>query len=125
MSEWSKDELTSIRRAHLLEIASRRPDGTLGKRVTVWVVPYRDGLYVRLWLGRTATWFRAAQRRREGRIWAGGVEKDVTFENADHNIDNALDEVYRDKYRRSGPVTLPSIQPLSIESRAPPARPGG
>jgi len=38
--------------------------------------------------------------RHEGRIWAGGVEKDVTFVDADHDIDDQIDAAYRAKYRR-------------------------
>lgn len=102
MSEWTGDELTRIGGADELEIAPRRADGTLGRRVTIWVVPYDDGLYVRSWKGRTAAWFRAAQQRREGRVWAGGVEKDVALVDIDHGLDDAIDAVYRDKYRRYG-----------------------
>jgi hypothetical protein len=29
--------------------------------------------------GRTSAWFRGTQERHEGRIWAGSVEKDITF----------------------------------------------
>jgi hypothetical protein len=41
--------------------------------------------------------------RHEGRIWAGGVEKDVTFADVvetDHHIHDQLDAAYRSKYRR-------------------------
>jgi len=47
--------------------------------VIIWVVRDGDELYVRSANGRDSAWFRGVQVRHEGRIWAGGVEKDVTF----------------------------------------------
>jgi hypothetical protein len=102
MTAWTRDELARIGRAEELDIRSLRRDGTLGNPVTIWVVPHDDGLYVRSFRGPTAGWFRGTQVRHEGRIRAGGVEKDVTFVDADHEVDDALDTVYRDKYRRYG-----------------------
>ncbi len=40
------------------------------------------------------------QTRHEGRISGGGVEKDVTFVEADDAINDALDAAYRSKYHR-------------------------
>ena len=51
MTVWTRDELTKIGRADELELAPLRREGTLGKRVTIWVVPYEDSLYVRSWKG--------------------------------------------------------------------------
>ena len=39
------------------------------------------------------------RRFAEGRIWAGGVEKDVTFVDAEANLTDQIDAVYRTKYR--------------------------
>ena len=100
MTAWTSDELTTIGAAEELQIASLRGDGTLRKPVTIWVVRHGDDLYVRSVNGRTAAWFRGTQARHEGHIRAGGVEKDVTFVDAEHDIDDALDAVYRTKYRR-------------------------
>jgi hypothetical protein len=116
MATWTDHELDKIGRADELEIASLRGDGTLGKRVTIWVVPYEDDLYVRSWKGRTATWFRAAERRRDGRIWAGGVERDVTFVDAEHGVDYAIDAAYRAKYGRYGEGFVGGM--VSPEARA-------
>ncbi len=59
--------------------------------------------------GCDASWFRGAQVRHEGRIWAGGVEKDVTFEDADPNLNDQLDIAYRAKYRRYAASIVNSI----------------
>jgi hypothetical protein len=99
---WTSDELAKIDRAEELRLASRRRDGTLRNPVTVWVVRAGDDLYVRSMYGRTAAWFRGSQTRGDGRIMAGGVEKDVTFDyvDADDKVNDQVDDGYRTKYRR-------------------------
>src|SRR4051812_33834091 len=100
MSSWSHDELDKIGNADELEIASLRRDGTLRKSRTIWAVRVGDDLYVRSVNGRASDWFRGTQTRHEGRIEAGGVRKDVTFEDVDPGIQDRIDEEYRNKYRR-------------------------
>ena len=113
MATWTKDELTRIGRAEEIDIAVQRPDGRLGNRVTVWAVPYGDALYIRSAVrGRNAAWLRAVQETHEGRIWGGGVEKDVTFEDANHDLDDEIDGAYRTKYRRySGRILNSCLTP--------------
>ena len=103
MTNWTSDELNKIGTAEELEIASLRRDGTLSSSGTIWVVRVGDGaggdLYVRSVNGRTSAWFRGVQTRHEGRIQAGGVDKDVTFvEEADPAIHEQIDAAYRTKY---------------------------
>jgi hypothetical protein len=99
MTTWTSDELNNIGRAEELEIAPLRRDGRQRKPVTIWVVRLGDDLYVRSYKGSSGSWFRAAQLRHEGRIRAGGVEKDVTFvEETDPGINAAIDTEYRTKY---------------------------
>ncbi|MGA2152022.1 MAG: DUF2255 family protein, partial [Geobacteraceae bacterium] len=100
MTTWTSDELTKIGTVEELEIASLRRDGTLRKPVTIWVVRLGDDVYVRSVNGRTAAWYRSTQLRHEGRIQAGGVEKDVTFVDAVPDINDQIDAAYRTKYRR-------------------------
>jgi hypothetical protein len=109
MTAWTSDELTKIGTAEELQITSLRRDGTLRKPVTIWVVRHGDDLYVRSVNGRAAAWFRGTQARHEGHIRAGGVDKDVTFVDAEHDIDDALDAVYRTKYRRYAANIISSI----------------
>ena len=100
MSTWTNDELSKIGAADELELASARPDGRLRKPVTIWVVRDGDDLYVRSVYGRTSRWFRGTQDRHEGRISAGGVDKDVEFAEADVDVHDAIDAAYRTKYER-------------------------
>jgi hypothetical protein len=116
MATWTSDELGKIEAAEVLQIASRRRDGTLRNPVTIWVVRHGDDLYVRSVNGRVASWFRGAQVRHEGHISAGGVDKDVTFVDADQGINDQLDAAYRAKYRRYAARIVDSI--VSPEARA-------
>lgn len=101
-SHWTPDELAKINTAEELEIASLRQDGTLRSARTIWVVRQGDDLYVRSVHGRTSAWFRGVVDRHLGHIEAGGVKKDVTFEEiaADQDVHTAIDAAYRAKYKR-------------------------
>jgi len=100
MTAWTSDELKKIGAADELEIAPLRSDGTPRKPVTIWVVRLGDDLYVRSYKGRGGSWFRAAQVRHEGRIRAGGVEKDVSFvDETDPALNEQINAAYRSKYR--------------------------
>jgi len=101
MTTWTTDELNRIANAEELHIASLRQDGTLRKPVTIWVVGVGNGLYIRSVYGRGSGWFRGTQTRQEGRIRAGGVDKDVSFvDETDPSIQEQIDAAYRAKYRR-------------------------
>ena len=100
MTMWTSEELDRIGKAGELEIAALRPDGTLRNPVTIWVVRHGDDLYVRSGYGKRAAWYRGTQRRREGHIKAGGIDKDVTFADADPALNDQIDAAYRTKYRR-------------------------
>jgi hypothetical protein len=116
MTTWTTDELTKIEAADELGIASLRRDGTLRNPVTIWVVRLGEDLYVRSVNGRTAAWFRGTRVRHEGRIRAGGVEKDVTFVDAEDDIDDQIDAAYRTKYRRYAASIVSHI--VSPEARS-------
>jgi hypothetical protein len=116
MTAWTSDELTRIGTATELEIASTRRDGSLRKPRTIWVVRVGDDLYVRSMYGRTGGWFPATQDRQQGHISAGGVDKDVTFADADPDRNDAIDAAYRDKYRRYGERIIGGV--VNHEARA-------
>jgi hypothetical protein len=109
MTAWTSDELTRIGTADELELASARPDGTLRKPTTIWVIRVGDDLYVRSMYGRAGGWFPATQVRHQGHIRAGGVERDVSFADADPALNDQIDAAYRDKYRRYGERIIGSV----------------
>ena len=112
MTTWTSDELDKIGNAEELRLAIQRPDSTLRNPVTIWVVRHGDDLYIRSYRGPSGSWFRHARERREGRIQAGGVDKNVTLTDADHGLDDQIDAAYRTKYHRySGTYVDPMISP--------------
>ena len=120
MTAWTNDELSRVGDAEELQIASARRDGTLGRSRTIWVVPYSGSLYVRSVNGPSAAWFRGTQVRHEGRIQAGGVDRDVAFADADHGLDDEIDAAYRGKYRRyarsiTDSITSPAARSTTIQ----------
>ena len=107
---WTSDELNTVGSAEELRIASLRLDGTLRNPVIIWVVRLGDDLYVRCVNGREGAWFRGVLTRHEGRIWAGGVEKAVTFmEEFDPEINAKIDEAYLTKYQRYPQYVAPMV----------------
>ncbi|MFF2934258.1 DUF2255 family protein [Streptomyces mirabilis] len=108
-ASWTSDELTRIGRAEELEIASVRRDGALSSPRTIWVVRVGDEIYVRSVNGPGSDWFRGTRARREGRIEADGVAKDVTLTDADGEINSEVDAAYRTKYGRYSANTIARI----------------
>ena len=112
MSAWISDELKKIETAEELKIATLRRDETLRKPVIIWVVRVDDDLYVRCVNGREGAWFRGVLTRHEGRIWTGGVEKDVTFvEEENSDINEKINEAYLTKYGRYPQYVAPMVTP--------------
>ena len=110
MTTWTSDELSKIGTAEELQIAPQKRDGTLRKPVTIWVVRVSDDLYVRSYRGSGGSWFRAAQANRQGHIWSGGIEKDVSFvEETDSGINDQIDAAYRAKYQRYPQYVAPMV----------------
>jgi hypothetical protein len=100
MTAWTSDELSKIAGVDEIQIAPRRADGTLRNPVIVWVVAVGGRLYVRPVAGRDAAWYRGTQVLHEGHVRGGGIDKDVTFVDAPHDVNDALDAAYRAKYGR-------------------------
>ena len=115
MTGWTTDELSRIGEAEELEIAARRTDGSLRAPVPIWVVRVGDELYVRSWRGPNGRWFRAARASREGRISAGGVDRDVALVDAADDVYDAVDDAYRAKYDRYASYVPPM---LAAQARA-------
>ena len=121
MNAWTDDELNKIGNAEELQIASLRLDGTLRKPVIIWVVRVGGDLYVRSANGRASAWFRGALEHHQGRIQAGGIDKDVTFvEENDPQINAQIDAAYLTKYCRHeaqyvDPMVSPEVRAATIK----------
>ena len=109
MSGWTADELAKIGEADELHISSRRPDGSLRPFVTIWGARLGDDLYVRSAHGHDNPWFQRALASGEGRVRAGGVERDIAFEVPGSDVDTDLSAAYHAKYDRYGPSIVGTV----------------
>jgi hypothetical protein len=106
---WTDSELQRIGGAEELQISSGRADGSLRPYVTIWVVRSGDDVYVRSAYGASNGWYRRAKASGAGRIRAGGVDRDVTFAEADPDAHADIDRAYHRKYDRYGPQIVGSV----------------
>jgi hypothetical protein len=109
LSGWTIEELTRMDEHDEIQITSRRSDGSLRPFITIWAVRSGDHLYVRSAYGPDNGWFRRAKGSAEGRIRAGGVERDVAFEVPGSEVDQALNDAYHAKYDRYGPGMVRTV----------------
>lgn len=106
---WTTDELDRVSGADELHVSSYREDGSLRPFVTIWVVRVGEDLYVRSAYGPRNGWFRRALASGGGRVRAGGVERDVTFEQVGDEVRDAVDAAYHAKYDRYGARIVGSV----------------
>jgi len=117
MSTWDRQELDAIGAADELEIAPSRADGSPRPFTTIWVVRVGDELYVRSYRGRRRGWFARAIATHAGRIRAGGVEREVRFDEPAEAMRDAIDQAYRDKYAQYSRTYLePMVSPSAAEA---------
>jgi hypothetical protein len=109
MTTWTEDELSRLGGAEEVQISTRRDDGSLRPYVTIWIVRVGSELYIRSAYGPTNPWYRRALATRVGRIRAGGLERDVAFEQPGWDVHDAVDGAYHAKYDRHGPAIVGTV----------------
>lgn len=111
--QFSTDDLKKIDEADDFYISPFREDGkTYGTPTWIWTVVVHGNLYVRSYNGVYSRWYKSAIKQGAGRIQAAGMIKEVIFEPVQGDINNAIDEAYKKKYRGS-----PYLSPM-ISNRA-------
>lgn len=109
MSGWIKDEIEKITKSNDLHISPFRDDGkTYGTPTWIWSVVVSDDLFVRAYNGKNSSWHKSAMKQKAGRITAAGITKEVNFEPVDGNINESIDDAYKEKYKGS-PYLKPMI----------------
>lgn len=102
MKTWSKEELGKIAESDDLHISPFREDGmTYGTPTWIWSVVVEGALYVRAYNGQNSGWYQAALHQKAGRMTAAGMTKEVIFEPVDGQINDPIDDAYREKYKTS------------------------
>jgi hypothetical protein len=109
MTAWTTDELTHLDNDDEIEISSVRRDGSLSNPRVIWSVRDGDDVYVRSVNGPAAVWYRGTRQRHEGHVTADGVDRDVTFVDADPGVNDRIDAAYRSKYRRYAAPIIASV----------------
>ena len=116
MKNWPQDELQRIAGTDDLHISPLREDDvTYGTPTWIWSVVVGGRLFVRAYNGQSSRWYKAAMRQKAGRITAAGMTRDVVFQPANIEMQDAIDAAYRAKYSSS-----PHLKPM-IGSQAQPA----
>jgi hypothetical protein len=119
MAAWTSAELDGISADEEVRIAARRGDGELRTPVIVWLVRHGDRLFLRSVKGTDGAWFQATRERHDGRLWAGGVERDVVFVDADSSVDDDVDAAYAAKYGADNPdvhaINAPGARATTME----------
>jgi hypothetical protein len=98
MSTWTTDTARTLTASQEIQVSTRRPDGTLCKPTTIWIVRDGDRVFIRSTNGRTAAWFRRAIATGAGQITAGRLTNDVTFSEVSGSDLDLVDAAYRAKY---------------------------
>jgi hypothetical protein len=99
MSTWTPEQGDTIGAAKEIRLAPVRPDGTSHTPVIMWVVRVDDRLFIRSVYGRSGSWFSQVTKTRQALLYVGGREYAVEVREAGHDLDAAIDESYRSKYR--------------------------
>ena len=96
---WSAEELERIGAAEELQMAPFGADRAPRRPMPIWVsAPAKTSTSAPG--AEPGGWFRAAQASHAARVRAGGVERDVDLVDAGHEVNDAVDAAYRDKYGR-------------------------
>lgn len=105
-TSWTPQQLDTLARTDVLELASTRADGSVSPWWPIWVVVVRGEVFVRSTDGPDKVWFRNALRRGSGRIRSGPQVFDVVFEDHRTQPQGPISGAYLSKYRGSSSWSL-------------------
>jgi hypothetical protein len=124
---WSAGELELIDRAPELQLASRRPDGSIGPFVTVWMVRVGTDVYVRsgAGYGGVSKWLPRARDAGGGMVRVEDQELPAIFTHVDPTdlVHLDIDGAYVHKYGGSFGMTAPATHQHTLRLTPTPAHP--
>src|SRR5260370_5777515 len=104
MAKKSEDLLWKIAESDEVEIETRRDAKSPLHRVTIWIVPTEDGVYIRSYKGKRGRWYQEALANPIVTIRLGRRKVAARIE-PEHNTDviRAVSAAYRKKYGERWP----------------------
>ena len=124
---WSAGELELIDRAPELQLASRRPDGSIRPFVTVWMVRVGTDVYVRsgAGYGGVSRWLPRARDAGGGMVRVEDQEWPAIFTHVDPTdpVHLDIDGAYVHKYGGSFGMTAPATHQHTLRLTPAPAHP--
>lgn len=111
MSGWTEDELRRLSTEDEIRLASVRRDGSLRRPVVMWMVTDGSDVYVRAVKGVDGPWYRSLRTTDAAHVTTGGLEADVTAEDAgaEPALADRLDDAYRRRYEQYPPAPVRAV----------------
>lgn len=101
-----------------IDIETRRDSGSPVRRTTIWIVPTRDGIYVRSVRGKKGRWWQEAVASPRVTIRVGREKVDARPElEKNPAVIKEVSDAYREKYGERWPnETAPVLRPSVLET---------
>lgn len=115
MSAWTSDQIDTIARETDFHLSADRPEAE-PKWVRIWGVTVGDRVYVRSFNGTAGAWYNSALDSGSGHVAAGDIASTavrfVPVDEADEDVNLAVDAAYRAQYAGSPYAVTMSTEPV-------------
>lgn len=115
MSTWTPEQIETIAREEDFHLSADRPEGE-PKWVRIWGVTVGDRAYVRSFNGTAGKWYNSALDSGSGHIAVGDIDatavRFVPVDEADEDVNQAVDAAYRAQYEGSPYAVTMSTEPV-------------
>ncbi|HVH63525.1 MAG TPA: DUF2255 family protein [Candidatus Dormibacteraeota bacterium] len=110
MARLPQDRLWKIAESDEVQIETRRDAKSPAHRTTIWIVPAKDGIYVRSVNGKRARWWQEATANPQVTIHVGREKVDAHVElEKNPSVFKEVSEAYREKYNERWPGDTDSM----------------
>ena len=115
MAKKTEDLLWKLAESDEVDIETRRDAKSPLHRVTIWIVPTEDGVYVRSYKGKKGRWYQEALANPQVTVGVGRRKATARAE-PEHNprVTRAVNAAYRKKYGERWPDDTQAMLKRSI-----------
>lgn len=115
MAKKTEDLLWKLAESDEVDIETRRDAKSPLHRVTIWIVPTEEGVYVRSYKGKKGRWYQEALANPQVTVGVGRRKATARAE-AEHNprVTRAVNAAYRKKYGERWPDDTQAMLKRSI-----------